>query len=220
METLEEFLTRLSLTQYSEQFASSSLKIGDLLPMSVSELNELLGNLGILKGHAIKLVMAILKLKSTYKPPDQSQGQQSRPHSEEPRPHSEEPRPQVEESKPQAEQSRPEDSRSPQEHGEQPGNDPCEAGGSSDEDEKSREEQKSMGSQGSQQPNSAEPYQLSLEEETTQAEDNTEMAALKRLSATEFEALRTVVERLVMVDLTPYRKILEEVRHMQKALAI
>jgi hypothetical protein len=253
METLPEFLTRLSLTQYSEQFASSSLKIEDLMPMSVCELNELLGKLGILRGHANCLVIAILKLKVAYQPTYQAQREQSRPHSEESRP-------QGEESKLQVEQSQSEDSvssQSTEEHSideaweaegssdedwetegssykvwESEGSSDeawevkgssdkaWEAEGSSDEDESSNEEQKSMGSQGSQQRRSIEPYPQSPEEETAQADDSTEMAALKRLSATEFEALRKVLERFVRVDLTPYRKILEEVRHMQKALGM
>jgi hypothetical protein len=69
METLDELLTRLSLTKYVGTFATSALKIEDLLALSVSELNELLSSIGVLKVHAIKVVMAILKLKTTFKTP-------------------------------------------------------------------------------------------------------------------------------------------------------
>lgn len=223
METLPEFLTRLNLTQYSEKLASSSLKVEDMMTMSLNELYELLDNLGILRGHANSLVVAIIKLKVAYKPTDQAQREQSRPHSEESRPHGEE-------SKLQVEKSQSEDSVSSQSTGEHSidkawvslgsSEEAWVSVGSSDENEGSNKEQISMGSQGLQQRKSTEPHPQSLKEEAAQADDNTEMAALKRLSATEFEALRKVVEHFVRVDLTPYRKILEEVRHIQKALGM
>lgn len=211
VDTLDELLSRLSLTQYSEQFASSSLKIEDLMPMSVSELNDLLSNLGVLKGHAIKLVMAVLKLKSTFKA---------------------------------AEQTRPaEETNSPPQSNH---NDACAVEGSeslSDEKSSDSDIQQSGSSQEESNQDLTEPQkpaesaepgesgspEVSSEpqkvvesespENSSQSECDTELSALRRLSPEEFEDLRMAVDGFLSVDLAPYRQVLEEISHLQQALA-
>mmetsp|Transcript_18648 Transcript_18648/g.33715 ORF Transcript_18648/g.33715 Transcript_18648/m.33715 type:complete len:212 (-) Transcript_18648:1405-2040(-) len=208
METLDELLARLCLTQYSENFASKSLKIEDMIPMSVSELNDMLGNLGILKGHAIKFVMAVLKLKSAYKTSESARADAPRPPPPPPRPTDNDVL-DIEGS----DSSEDKDSEGDVEVDvEAPksvasvASDPSAVSG--DNPEESIDASQDV----------IKPSGNISQDSPSPSESDTEASALRRLSEADYEELRKAVESFVKVDIGPYREIVEEIGQLQRAL--